>query len=177
MYDITVIWRAFPLHPDVPDQGMTLAELFRKKEIPVDVDRAMAAMKKTADSYGVPWGGRRMAFNSRPAQEVGLWAQERGRGHAFHQSVFQAYFVRGDNIARPEVLLDLIKKSGLDPAEGETVIRDRSYAGAVDRDWHLCRKKGVMAAPTFIIGLEKQVGAQPFARLERMVKNAGAALK
>jgi predicted DsbA family dithiol-disulfide isomerase len=134
------------------------------------VDKAMAQMKQTADNLGLEFGVRRMTYNSRLAQEVGLWAETCGKGHLFHMNAFRAYFADGRNIAEKQVLLDIIRASGLDLKEGLKVIEDRTFSDAVDRDWELSRAKGVNAVPTFFMGLDKLVGAQPYEVMEKMVE-------
>ena len=163
-------WRAFPLHPDTPKEGIRLEDLFRKKGIPVSVDKMKAQMKAAAKKRGLELGDRNMTYNSRLAQEVGLWAEDQGKGHAFHMAAFRAYFVDGKNLADRQVLVDLIEQTGLDKDKGLKVIEDRIYSDAVDRDWNLSRQKGVNAVPTFFMGLDKLVGAQPHEAMERMVE-------
>lgn len=162
-------WRAFPLHPDTPEQGLGLDELFKKKGIPVDVDKMMAQLKTTAAKLGLELGDRKKTYNSRLAQELGLWAETRGKGHAFHLAAFRAYFVAGKNIADKNVLVDLAKSVGLPEDKAREVIESRTFSDAVDRDWELSRKKGVNAVPTFFMGLDRLVGAQPYEVLEKMV--------
>lgn len=168
-----VKWRAFPLHPDTPDQGLSLEALFAKKGIFSDVNKIVAQLQATAAKFDLPMGNRKMTYNSRLAQEVGLWAEEKGKGHAFHMAAFSAYFVAGDNLAKKEVLLALIRSVGLDPGEGETVMDQRTFKDAVDADWELARTKAITAVPTFIMGLDRLVGAQPHAVLEKMVIKYG----
>ncbi len=157
------------MHPDTPEQGISLEELFAKKRMDVDVDQVMAHLKKTASKLGLPMGDRRKTYNSRLAQEVGLWAQSQGKGHVFHDAAFRAYFVDGRNLAQKSVLMGLIQSTGLDLDAGEKVIDDRLFSDAVDADWQLSGQKQVTAVPTFIMGLEKLVGAQPYETLEKMV--------
>ncbi len=163
-------WRAFPLHPDTPEEGCTLEELFSKKGMLIDVDKAMASLQATAEQFGLKIGKRAHTYNSRLAQEVGLWAETKGRGHTFHMKAFEAYFVDGKNIAMKTVLLKLIEQSGLDTAEGEQVIDERSFSDAVDADWELSRQAGITAVPTFRMGLDTIVGAKPYDGLKRMVE-------
>jgi predicted DsbA family dithiol-disulfide isomerase len=148
---------------------MPLEALFRKKGMDVTVDQVMARLKKTAAELGLPMGARTKTFNTRLAQEIGIWAQTRGKGHAFHNAAFQAYFADGRNLADKAVLMDLIRSAGLDPDAGQTVMDDRLFSDAVDADWHLAARKQVTAVPTFFMGLEKLVGAQPYEALEKLV--------
>jgi len=151
-------------------EGLSLEELFKLKGIPVDVDKMMMQLKATAAGFGLPLEDRKMTYNSRLAQETGLWAETKGRGHEFHREAFAAYFVEGRNIAQKEVLLDLIKKSGLDPREGEAVIDQRLFSKAVDADWERSRNIGITAVPTFQMGLDRLVGAKPYATLKGLVE-------
>lgn len=169
-YELQVKWRAFPLHPDTPDQGITLEELFKKKNRDVDLESLQLKMAQTADSLGLPFGRREKTYNSRLAQEVGLWAETKDQGDVFHMAAFKAYFAEGKNIARKEVLLELMASSGLDPEQGLEVIEKRSFSTAVDQDWALSRRKGVHAVPTFFMGIHKLVGAQPEYLMENMIK-------
>ena len=45
-------------------------------------------------------GERTRTYNTRKAQELGLWAMDSGRGDPFHQAAFRAYFVHGRNLAK-----------------------------------------------------------------------------
>lgn len=167
-------WRAFPLHPDTPEQGLGLDELFRQKGMLVDVDSMMEQLKATAARFGLAMGSRKMTYNSRLAQELGLWAETCGKGHEFHNAAFQSYFVRGENLARREVLLGLASDVGLDVQEAEKVLGRRLFSNAVDADWELSRARGVTAVPTFFMGQDRLVGAQSHEILEKMVaKYAG----
>lgn len=137
----------------------------------INVDKAVAQLRATAAQFGLKMGNRTMTYNSRLAQEVGLWAETMDKGHQFHMTAFETYFVDGRNIAEKSVLLDMIKKTGLDPEEGEKVIDERSFSKAVDADWERSRMSGITAVPTFRMGLETLVGAKPYQVLKQMVEN------
>ena len=129
----------------------------------------MVSLKTAADKFGVEMGDRKMTYNSRLAQEVGLWAETQGRGHDFHMETFKAYFVKGLNIARNDVLLNLIERSGLDPEKGRHIIETRAFSHAVDSDWDRSKAKSVTAIPSFFIGLDRLVGAQTYEALENLI--------
>jgi len=126
-------------------------------------------LQKTAQSLGLPFTARPKTFNSRLAQELGLWAEDQGRGDLFHMAAFHAYFAEGINIAKIPELLGIAEKAGLDTEEAEHVLSNRSYKKNVDLDWADSRFKGVTAIPTFIIGQHKLTGAQSYEVLEELV--------
>ncbi|KPK88762.1 MAG: hypothetical protein AMJ94_14205 [Deltaproteobacteria bacterium SM23_61] len=166
-----VQWRAFPLHPETPEEGRTLEELFAGRNL--DIPAMLARLKQVADDLGLPWGTRKMTFNSRLAQEMGKWAEVKGEGDEFHDAVFRTYFVEGKNIAKKDVLLELVKKVGLPVREARKVLESRSFREAVDEDWNLSMKWGITAVPTFVIDGHAVVGAQPYGVLEQFLTNNG----
>ncbi|MBU1182714.1 MAG: DsbA family oxidoreductase [Proteobacteria bacterium] len=170
-YDIAIRWRAFSLHPDTPEEGLLLEQLFAN--YPVDVKKMMRKLHKTADDLGLPLGERERTYNSRMAQELGLWAESKNKGDVFHNAVFRAYFADGKNIAKTPVLLDLTESAGLPREEAAAVLATRAFKEAVDEDWDLSRKMGITAVPTFVMKQDKLVGAQPYDMLERLMAANG----
>ena len=162
---------AFPLHPETPDEGRSLEELFAGRM--VDINQMLSRLKHTADGLGLPFGARTMTYNSRRAQELGKWAEINGCGQAFHDMVFRAYFAEGRNIARLEVLKDLAAKVGLNPEEAIKVLEEGRFQAAVDRDWQRSRQLAITAVPTFVCNGRRLVGAQSFEALSELVLGRG----
>ena len=119
-------------------------------------------LRLQAAQLGLPFGDRTRTFNSRLAQELGLWAESLGQGENFHHAAFSIYFADGKNLAHRKVLLELAERVGLPLLEAQKVIDTRSFAEAVDRDWNDSRSKGITAVPTFVMGPHTLVGAQPY---------------
>ena len=128
-------------------------------------------LRHTALQLGLPFGDRQMTFNSRRAQELGKWAENCGRGNAFHNAVFKAYFAHGLNIAADKVLMDIAQSVDLDPQEARTVIEQGQYKDAVDRDWLRSRNMGITAVPTFVMNRQRLVGAQTYQDLTCFIQS------
>lgn len=165
----------FPLHPDTPAEGMRLVDLFGGG--PAAANRVAEGRKRllaVAAQEGLPMSGEReMTYNSRLAQELGVWAEEQGRGIAFHDAAFRRYFVENENLGDLETLVALAERVGLDGKEARRVLTERSHEKKVDAQWDLSRRSGVTAVPTFEIGGRRVVGAQPYEVLEQLVMEAG----
>ncbi len=129
-----------------------------------------AHLRQTAARLGLPFGDRRMTFNSRRAQELGKWAESKGRGPAFHRAAFRAYFADGQNIARVPVLEEIVEAIGLPAREVPNVLDRGDYRESVDRDWQRSRSSGITAVPTFQLNGQQLVGAQSYAVLAEMVR-------
>lgn len=161
------------MHPETPQEGRLLEDLF--KTSPEKIAAMLEHLQRTADDLGLPFAARTRTYNSRLAQELGLWAIDKGKGDAFHMAAFRAYFSSGLNIGNHSVLLDLARNVGLPVEEAEEILYSRVYAGKVDEDWADSKLRNITAVPTFIMGQHKLVGAQKFERLADLVTLYGAA--
>lgn len=171
-YGLEVRWTHFPLHPETPPEGMTLEALFAGRGF--DLEAAQEQMRQRMAAEGLPYGQRTMTFNSRLAQELGAWADTQPGGGVIHDALFRLYFVEGENLAQPEVLLALVERLELDVEAARQVLSERSFSEHVDRDWERSRRLGVTGVPTFVAGRQGVAGAQPYEELERLVVAAGA---
>jgi len=133
----------------------------------------MHHLRKTAAGLGLPIGDRKKTYNSRLAQELGLWAESKNKGDAFHIAAFKAYFVDGKNIGKIPVLEDLAASIDLPREEATEVLLTRTFRAAVDADWSLSREKGITAVPSFVMNHDKLVGAQPYEMLEKLMQANG----
>ncbi len=161
-YHIPVRWTVFPLHPEIPEQGMSLSELFphRGEET---ARSGKGRIRSAAEELGLPLGEKRTTVsNSRRAQELGKWAEFTGAGDLFRQGVFHAYFVEGKNIALIPVLEDIARAAGLPADQVAAVLESARFAPAVDADWRRARELGIMAVPFFLYGEEAMAGFRPF---------------
>jgi len=78
------------------------------------------------------------------------------------------------NIALVDNLLTVVQQLGLSEVEAREVLVTRRFRDAVDADWRRCRKLGINAVPTFVVGDEGVVGAQSYNVLERLILAGGA---
>jgi len=169
-HNVKIEWVHFPLHPDTPAEGRSLADLFAGRS--VDRKAMHAAMKARMDAEGLPYGERTMTYNSRLAQELGKWADTQPGGEAIHDALFRAYFVEARDISQPAVLLEIATQVGLPVDGAREVLEKRTFKEAVDADWKLSREYGITGVPTFVVGHQGVVGAQPYEKLEQLVQKA-----
>jgi predicted DsbA family dithiol-disulfide isomerase len=163
----------FPLHPETPQAGLTLEQLFAERDI--DIVAAQDRMKQLMAAEGLPYGERTMTYNSRLAQELVKWAESQPGGQAIHDVLFRAYFVNGVNIALSNNLVSIAEQVGLDADQASEVLAGHQMRDAVDADWQRSRELGVTGVPTFVLGGRGITGAQPYEVLERMLVDAGTA--
>lgn len=162
-FDINIKLVHFPLHPETPQEGRTLLELFQSN--PDDIKEKNIRMKGLMDQEELPYIDRTHTYNSRLAQEIGAWAETIQKNTSIHDNFFEAYFVKGLNIGLEEVILDVVSNSGLDINEARSVIKDRTFKKNIDEDWKKSSEYGVTGVPTFVYSGQSLVGAQPYENL------------
>ena len=169
-HNVKIEWVHFPLHPETPAEGRALSALFGGR----DADRKARheQMKARMTAEGLPYGERTMTYNSRLAQELGKWADTQPGGEAVHDAFFRAYFVEARDISDTDVMLDIVKSAGMSVDAAREVLDKRTFKDAVDEDWGLSRQYGITGVPTFVVGRDGVVGAQPYEVLEQLLKKA-----
>ncbi len=168
-YELDVVFRHFPLHPDTPASGLTLEQLFAGRNI--DIPAAKARMAGLMADEGLEYGERTMTYNSRLAQELAAWAVTMPGGEAIHDALFRAYFVNNTNLATIENLIEIAADVGLSESEAREVLKQRSFRERVDADWRRSRELGITGVPTFVIGNAGLVGAQSYEQLAALVES------
>jgi predicted DsbA family dithiol-disulfide isomerase len=163
----------FPLHPETPAEGRSMAELYAGRN--VDPEAMYARMKTLMDAEGLPYGRRTHTYNSRLAQELGKWADTQPGGEAIHDALYRAYFVKARNIGDPDILVEIAQSVGLPAEEARAVLAERRFKDAIDADWSKSHAYGVTGVPTFVAARYGVVGAQPYEVLAELLDKAGAA--
>ena len=169
-------WVHFPLHPETPQEGRALTDLFKGRS-EEEMQARQAQMKGLMDQEGLPYGNRTHTYNSRLAQEIGAWADTQEGGEVMHDALYKAYFVDAKNISEPDILLEIVEAKGLSVEKARLVLEQRSFKDAVDEDWRKSHQYGVTGVPTFVASGHGVVGAQPYETLEKFLESVGVETK
>lgn len=168
--NVVIKWIHFPLHPETPAEGQTMEKLFAGRE--EILSNMQVQLRERMQMEGLPYGNRTHTYNSRLAQELGIWAEEQAGGDKFHDAVFRAYFVDAKNVGDVDVLVELAESVGLSGKDAREVLDSRSYSDALDGDWTRSRQMGVTGVPTFVAKGHGMVGAQTYEGLKSLVNHA-----
>jgi len=163
-------WIHFPLHPETPEEGQLLKDLF-KNRAPEDLTAMRDNMRNLMKEAGLPYGNRTMTYNSRLAQELGGWADTQDSSEDIHDLLFRAYFVENQNINDIDVLVDLAVVAGLDKKEARRILEGRIFSPQINKDWERAWQDGITGVPTFTSRELYVVGCQPYEVLERFVNH------
>jgi predicted DsbA family dithiol-disulfide isomerase len=159
---------AFELHPGIPLEG---------QEVPWPPQRLAAArarFEQVANAEGLAYGQRTHWYNSIPAHEAALWADEHGDGEAFRRGVYRAYFADGLNIASTDVLAGLADGLRLDSGDLRAALAEARYRERVNEQFEFARSTGVTGVPAYIAGRYMMVGAQPYEVFCQLIETSQA---
>ena len=103
-------WTHFPLHPDTPESGLSLQDLFQGRGTNIEAMKQRMSALMTEENLA--YGNRSHTYNSRLAQELAKWGESFPEGVVLNLKLFEAYFAEGRNLAEPVVLWKLLKLLG-----------------------------------------------------------------
>jgi predicted DsbA family dithiol-disulfide isomerase len=167
-YDLEVEHCAFELHPGIPLEGQA---------VPWPPERMAASrsrMEQIASAEGLAYGQRTHWYNSFPAHEAALWADQHGDGEAFRRSIYRAYFADGLNIGSTELLVGFADALNLDSGDLRSALVEGRYRSRVNEQFEFARGAGVTGVPAYIAGRYMMVGAQPYEVFCKLVEAAQA---
>jgi predicted DsbA family dithiol-disulfide isomerase len=160
-------WTVFPLHPETPEQGIELSELFAGRDF--DLAASQKRLEAVAAELGLPLESRSRSYNSRRAQELGKFAEQLGLMEPYLKSVYRAYFVEGRNIGLVDEIVEIGKRAGVPEDGARAVLLEGRCGEQVDRDWHRARLMGITGVPAFVANGKLLVGFRPYQDFLRLV--------
>jgi len=117
--------------------------------------------------------------NTRKALALAEWARDRGKLHEVRTALMDTYWRSGLDIEDDAVLARVVEDAGVVGLEGAAAIRESRAPEILARVAAMGREAaaaGVTGIPTFDIGTERVVGAQPYPVLaEAVVRQGGRA--
>jgi len=163
--EVEIGHRAYLLYASTP-RGVTFDRrdvLMRKYNLTQDQADAMnAGMERTAAAEGLDYhlkGG--VTGNTFDAHQVVFLGRDRGRQDAVLERLYHAFFVEQRSIFEHESLVALGAEAGLERDDVARVLRDSTYATAVEADLAEARAIQVNGVPFFVFdGRYAVAGAQ-----------------
>ena len=150
----TIIWRP-----------MLLGGVFKATgnqspvNIPAKARYMLQDLARYARRYGVP-----MTFNPHfPINTLTLMRGAAGyldtpQFATYVTAIFNALWVEQKNLGKPEVVADVLRAAGLDPAEFERLVNDDGVKERLKDSTEEAIRRGAFGAPTFFIGEEMHFG-------------------
>ena len=149
----TVRWLPFQLNPDLPPEGMDRVEYLAGRFGAEAVKQMDKQMTELAKSLGleVHFDKIKKVPNTLAAHTLSRWADAEGLQQQVVEALFEANFVKGEDIGDIDLLCKIAQEVGMDPK----VVRERLEQGidrdAVNQEDQMIRGMGVQGVPCTII--------------------------
>ncbi len=167
-YNLDVEWEPFEIHPNTPKQGFKMEGL----SFPPDyLEMVMANVKRLADEEGLTLKFTKTLPNSQLALFISEFARTKGLYDKFHKLVFESYWLEGKDIGDLSLLIELAESVGLNKEEIMTYIESDEPVNRLKKNMFELGRRGINGVPTFLIGNQFVIGAQPYEVFEEVIKN------
>jgi predicted DsbA family dithiol-disulfide isomerase len=166
-HDLEVEWLPYELRPDpvpLPDISGPAGERFRR-----GWQQGVAPL---AEQFGVEMHFPPYKPRSRAAHEAAEFARERGQFEPMRRAIFEAFFVQNLDIGQLEVLVEVGRQVGLDPAELRQALTEGRFSQRVEELEAVSQRLGVRAVPTVVIGDLGVEGVRPYEVLRQVLEQA-----
>lgn len=171
-YDLRVNWCFLEIHPETSPAGEPVTSLDYSSRT---WQRMMATLRELAEQEELVLREHDFTTNSRSALQLAEVAKftDRDTFYRLHDSLFEAFFCRGENIGERAVLQRLGCEAGMSEQQVEQAWRDDAAAARLQQYQAAAGELLVRATPTFFVGEERLNGVVPLAEL---LAAAGAAV-
>jgi len=170
-YDMQINWSGIEIHPDTPITGCSINSLGYDSS---QWTQMMHTLDKLAKEEGISMQEHDFTTNSGPALRLAEAAKKDGRDvfYHLHESLFEAFFCHGRNIADTTVLLELGEKAGMSREQIEQFCDQTDITKRLQWNLKMASHHNISSVPAYIIGSRLLSGAQPVAILRSAAETA-----
>jgi len=161
-----IAWLPFQLNPDMPREGMPRERYLEWKFGGADAARRVyEPIEAAGRACGIEF--RFDLIERTPStldahRLIALAADDRERQNALVETLFRAYFLRGEDIGDRAVLAACAAEAGLDPLAVERRLASDEGVEVVSAEAEQAHRMGIRGVPLFIVARRFAVsGAQP----------------
>jgi predicted DsbA family dithiol-disulfide isomerase len=177
--DVRLKWWPFLLNPDLPSEGVDRnSQLIRKFGSEARVGRVQVAIAEVGEAVGIEFSFDRIRRtpNTLNAHRLVRFAAMYGCADTTVEALFNAYFVRGQDIGDFRVLMQIGIEMHLDPRPLRAFLKSDADLASILGDNARAHRLGINGVPAFVFdNAFVTCGAQEPGVLARMIDVASEA--
>ena len=151
---LTIHWRAFQLNPEMPAEGMDRQLYLQLKFGDAEnAERVYAQVRSAGEEEAISFAFAAMQRtpNTVDSHRLIRFAADKGLQNDAVEALFEAYFLRGEDIGQRDVLAAAAADAGLDAGEARAFLDSDLEEQAVRTEDREARHAGLQGVPTFIV--------------------------
>jgi predicted DsbA family dithiol-disulfide isomerase len=167
----------FELNPQMGPEGQDVVEHLAAKygSTPEQQAANYENLRRRGADVGFDFreGGRGRVWNTFDAHRLLHWAgtQSAAAQLALKKSLLRAYFTEGKGLSKHDVLLEAVRRAGLDEARAGEILAGDTYAADVRQQEEFYTGAGIHAVPSVIVNDRHLIqGGQPPELFERALR-------
>ncbi len=168
----------FQLNPQMPMNGMDrkkyITEKFGSKE---SANQIYSNMQNHANEEGLSfnWDKVKVTPNTTKSHILIDLGQEVGKQNQMIEEIFNAYFIRGENIGEDEVLLAIAKKFNLEEEKVKESMNDSKLQKKILEKDTRAKQLGITGVPFFVINDKYTLsGAYPVEQIKSAIERSNS---
>ncbi len=174
--DVEIVWRPFQLNPETPAEGYDRKEYLEAKFGDKEQAKGVYKMvRAAAEEEGLDFAleTQKRLPNTIDSHRLNHWAHTAGVQDAVVEGLFRKYFIEGEDIGDPEVLISVAEDAGMEADVVRKLLEGDADRDLVLKEEAVARNMGVTGVPCFIVDKKLAlVGAQEPDMLLRAIDHA-----
>ena len=162
--EFMITWRPFQLNPNMQADGMDRTEYLVSKFGSEDAAKTIYDnIFEEGEKEGIQFqfDDIKITPNSFNSHRLLALAYQKKIQDRMIEDIFQSYFIRGEDIGDPTVLLDIAIKHNIDEDEFKNYLMNKENIEPLANEEIQARKMGINSVPTFIVNQQIVInGAQ-----------------
>jgi len=173
-YDLQINWAGMEIHPETPAEGRSTDSLGYSGPQWTQMMQSLTAL---AEEEGIVMHKHDFTTNSGPALRLAEAAKMDGREvfYRLHESLFEAFFCNGQNIANTEILTELGQKAGMSQQQIEHFRDHTAITKRLQWNLQMASHHAIRSVPSYIIGDRQLSGAQSVSALRSAADDVSTA--
>jgi len=151
---IEIEWRSFQLNPDMETDPEANINEYLAETKGWSIEQAAQMNKRVSDmasDVGLQYHmDQAVVANSFDAHRLIQFAKTRDKGDQAEETLFQAYFTEGKNIAGNETLVSIAEEIGLDPDDSHAILESDQFSNTVTHDIQVASSMNIRGVPFFL---------------------------
>lgn len=164
-FDLDIEWKGIEIHPEYPSEGKKRGRTAKSARFAEIIHEAA-----TEDGLKIKLPG--FATNSRLSLEASEFAKTRNRFKEFHGGVYEAYFLKKQNIGDKDIILDVAAEASLQIQELNECLEGRTMYDKIEENKREAQDNMVLGVPTLFLNGFPVHGDQPLTTLRALIQRS-----